>query len=165
MKKETYEKIISYFDHSKTGGLILEGISKLLPLAVALVYAALGALLVIFKSPYVVRFIAVPAAVFIFVTIFRYIVNRPRPYTKLGFKPLLRYKEDKGKSFPSRHTASAVIIGFACFYVYPVFGIIVLFAAILVGISRVLTGMHYWSDVIAGALISAAAAYLGFIVW
>ena len=40
-----------------------------------------------------------------------------------------------------------------------------LFAAAAVAASRVLTGMHYISDVIAGIVISMAAAWLGYYVF
>ncbi|MCI6018158.1 MAG: phosphatase PAP2 family protein [Clostridiales bacterium] len=165
MKKETYEKIIRYFEASKMRSLLLEGVAEILPLTMALIYGCLCFVLLINKNPIVWRFAAVPAIVFIFVTAFRTVVDRKRPYAKLGFVPFLKYKEKKGKSFPSRHTASAFIIAFACFYFNAAAGIVMLFAAAAVAASRVLTGMHYISDVIAGIVISMAAAWLGYYVF
>lgn len=162
MRKETYIKLIEYFETSKIRSAMLEGISKLLPLAIALVYACLCAALVIFKSQHAARFIVVPVGVLIFVTALRTVINRPRPYTKLGYTPFLKYKEGKGQSFPSRHTASAFIIAFACLYIYPMLGIIMLLLAVLVAASRIITGMHYISDILAGILCSFVAALFGF---
>jgi undecaprenyl-diphosphatase len=65
-------------------------------------------------------------------------------------------------SFPSGHTmtAFAVTIPMALFYADLTAGL--LFCAFSVAISRILLGMHFLSDVIAGALIGAGIGYLGY---
>jgi undecaprenyl-diphosphatase len=65
-------------------------------------------------------------------------------------------------SFPSGHTmtAFAVTIPMALFYADLTAGL--LFCAFSIAISRILLGMHFLSDVIAGALIGAAIGYLGY---
>jgi undecaprenyl-diphosphatase len=62
-------------------------------------------------------------------------------------------------SFPSGHTitAFAAIVPLICFY--PGMSLGLVFCALSIAISRVLLGMHYLSDVIAG---SAIGAYLGY---
>jgi len=57
-------------------------------------------------------------------------------------------------------TAFAVTIPLALFYPDLTAGL--LFCAFSVAISRILLGMHFLSDVIAGALIGAVVGYLGY---
>ncbi len=65
-------------------------------------------------------------------------------------------------SFPSAHTWTAFAL--ACVFLfhpqYAKLGRVMLVAAFLVGIGRIMAGMHYPSDVIVGALLGAASAYL-----
>src|ERR1035437_3421648 len=62
-------------------------------------------------------------------------------------------------SFPSGHTitAFAVSLSLSCFYPNLTLGL--LFCAISIAASRVLLGMHFLSDVLAGAAIGGVLAY------
>lgn len=88
---------------------------------------------------------------------------RPRPYEVrqdiwLTGKPLDKF------SFPSGHTLHAVVFSMVMLAYYPQLAIIVLPFTLMVGLSRVVLGLHYPSDVIAGALIGAAIATLSFVL-
>ena len=61
-------------------------------------------------SPYLIDAILRPCIAFVIVTVFRKIVNRPRPYDHMNIQPLRGHKQ--GESFPNRHTVSACIIAF-----------------------------------------------------
>ena len=66
-------------------------------------------------------------------------------------------------SFPSGHTITAFAVAFSLIAFYPALTIGLLFCAVSVAASRILLGMHFLSDVLAGALIggilgTAAAA-------
>ena len=94
------------------------------------------------KSPYLSAAIYKPLGAFLFVTIFRKLINRPRPYDCMNIEPLVGHKH--GESFPSRHTLSAFIIALICFY-----------ANIYVGIfALIVAGVHFISDVLAGIVIA-----------
>lgn len=158
MKKETYEKMIRFFEKSKGRSLILEGTCKILPLLSAAIYLVCGAGLFYMGDRRLAPYLCVPAAGVIFITVLRKLINRPRPYEALGFIPFLKYKEGKGQSFPSRHTASAFLICAACFYIFTWLGVITLVIAVFIALSRFVSGMHYPSDIISGIFISLLIA-------
>src|ERR1017187_8035706 len=62
-------------------------------------------------------------------------------------------------SFPSGHTITAFAVAVSLSRFYPELGLGLLFCAISVAVSRVLLGMHFLSDVLAGAAIGAVLAY------
>jgi undecaprenyl-diphosphatase len=82
---------------------------------------------------------------------------RERPYISLmgivaGTKVLDRY------SFPSGHTLHAVSFTVLITASYPELGLLCIPFALLVAMSRVVLGLHYPSDVAAGALLGAGLA-------
>lgn len=160
MTKERYEAMIGYFrgPHQRAWVLCFRNAPYLL----AFMYAGL-CLYAMFAAPAIaVRVIGVPAAVFVLATVLRTAINRTRPYDALGFKPLLPHKPGKGKSLPSRHAASAVVIACALTYAWPPLGIVAIPIAAFVCIARVVTGMHYPSDVLCAAALALLCAWVGF---
>jgi membrane-associated phospholipid phosphatase len=103
--------------------------------------------------------IAVPLDGFIAVSVLRRLINRPRPYEKFKTTPVIP-KDTKGKSFPSRHVFSAAIIALSFFFVPQVWGVgvFLLICAFLLALLRVLSGVHYPSDVLAGFVAAGVCA-------
>jgi membrane-associated phospholipid phosphatase len=95
----------------------------------------------------------VPLCTFVTVSVFRKVVNFQRPYEKMKITPLI-HKDKKGHSFPSRHVASAFIIAMSFLYVNIPLGIVYLTISVLIAITRVLVGVHFVKDVVAGAVFS-----------
>lgn len=85
--------------------------------------------------------------------------ERPRPCEPHCWATLL--PPDKF-SFPSGHTMTAFAIAIPLVLFYPALTIVLLFCAFSIAISRILLGMHFLSDVIAGALIGTGLGYLGY---
>lgn len=88
--------------------------------------------------------------------------SRPRPFevsqaVDLGMPPLDRF------SFPSGHTLHAVVFTVVALAYYPALALILLPFTFLVAVSRVVLGLHYPSDVLAGALLGAAIAGISFV--
>ena len=82
---------------------------------------------------------------------------RERPFIRhdeitLAMAPLDRY------SFPSGHTLHAVAFSWLAVHSYPELGWVLLPLSGLIAASRVVLGLHYPSDVLAGGLIGAALA-------
>lgn len=104
-----------------------------------------------------------PAVSFILVSIFRKLYNAPRPYEKFNITPLYN-KKTSGKSFPSRHTFSIFIIGFVTFNFSFLFGVSIMALGIILAITRVLCGVHFIKDVIAGFFAAFIFAVLGALI-
>ena len=94
-------------------------------------------------------YIMVPALGFILLTLVRKWINQPRPYETWGIVPLLE-KDSSGNSMPSRHVFSATIISMACLHANLSAGLILLVLSALLGLVRVLGGVHYPKDVLVG---------------
>lgn len=85
--------------------------------------------------------------------------SRPRPYEVhqdvwLTGRPLDKF------SFPSGHTLHAVVFTTVLGFYYPLLMCAIIPFTILVGLSRVILGLHYPSDVLVGAGIGYSLAYL-----
>lgn len=94
----------------------------------------------------------------------KYSVNRTRPFITY---PDIRQKSKVGSlSFPSGHTSSAFASATSISLIYPKWYVIIpsFTWAGTVGFSRMDLGVHYPSDVLAGALVGAGSAWLTYTV-
>ena len=62
-------------------------------------------------------------------------------------------------SFPSGHTITAFAVALSLSRFYPDLGVGLMFCAFSIAASRILLGMHFLSDVLAGAAIGTMLAY------
>jgi membrane-associated phospholipid phosphatase len=67
--------------------------------------------------------------------------------------------------FPSGHTTTAFALAMALSKFYPKYALIGWGIALAVGVSRVMVGMHYVSDVIAGAIVGVVSVQLLITYW
>ena len=107
-------------------------------------------------------YILVPASGFVLLTLVRKWINQPRPYEVWEIIPLLD-KDSSGNSMPSRHVFSATIISMACLHANLPVGLILLVLSALLGFVRVLGGVHYPKDVLAGYVCGLLWGILFFI--
>ena len=99
---------------------------------------------------------------FVLVSILRRVLSFPRPFEIYGIPAERR---GGGCSFPSRHAFSAFAIGtFICF-TNVFWGIALLSLGALISVCRVLLGLHFWRDVIAGAVIGILGSLIGVLMF
>lgn len=160
---ETYKSIVGFFKRNKPCNIVLKLCYNFLPLIMFVSYGILIIFMFFSDIKIFARITLSPLTVFAIVTFFRKIFNRPRPYEKFA-TPSVFGKNKKGESMPSRHTACAFIIAMAFMYVSIPLGIAYLIISTLIMISRVLAGVHFISDVIAGMAISLLYGYFSFFI-
>lgn len=106
-----------------------------------------------------VPLVGVTAVGFVAVSFFRRRFNAPRPYECCSIAPLIA-RDGAGKSFPSRHAFSAFAIAASWFAASAPIAVVLLVAAVVLAVCRVLGGVHFPRDVVAGAFIGSATGAL-----
>ena len=154
------------FRMNAKAGRAIHIINKILTYSVFIAYPILLLYLLLQRNPILGRAIIVPLDSFIVVSVFRHLVNRKRPYEYFEVKPVID-KDTEGKSFPSRHVFSATVIGMTLIFALPVpwIGVLMLIPALGLALIRVLSGVHFISDVIAGAAFGVLCALAGFLIF
>lgn len=92
---------------------------------------------------------------------------RERPFMKHGFSPGIG-TDYLGKSFPSDHALFAVALALPICLFSPWWGLAAVLWAIGIAIARVLVGVHYLSDILAGAFVAACSTAIvisSLLVW
>jgi undecaprenyl-diphosphatase len=87
------------------------------------------------------------------------LVARQRPYLALTSARTVEALPPVSYSFPSGHAATAVAGAIAGARVFPSVSWVLWTLATLMAVSRVYVGVHYPSDLVAGAVLGAACAY------
>ncbi len=107
------------------------------------------------------RSILIPGVSFIFISQFRKKLSAPRPYEVYGFTPALE-KDTVGKSFPSRHVFSIFMVACTYFQVSIPIGIIIMIMGLGLAVIRVVGGVHFIKDVVAGAIMAVLIGIICF---
>ncbi len=89
----------------------------------------------------------------------RFFYQRPRPFVTYQVHRLLSENE---WSFPSGHSAFFFAMATAIYLYNKKWGIGFFLAAVLMNISRIIAGVHYPSDILGGAVVGIAVAYIVF---
>lgn len=133
-------------------------ISYFVLLVVCLVHGFLG------DWSQLLKVVLIPGISLGLVNVARNLINEPRPYETMKIQPLIG-RDSNGKSMPSRHAFSMFIIAFSWFVPgYPVVAVILIVVGAVLAVIRVLGGVHYPRDVVAGALAALACALIGYVL-
>lgn len=89
-------------------------------------------------------------------------INRTRPCNVINppFKVNTLVYKPTSNSFPSNHASNMFALSFAFSFFYPQLRILFYIGAVLVAYSRIYVGVHFFSDVISGAIIGTLIAFL-----
>ena len=167
MKGESYKTMSAYFSETKARNNTIKALHDVLPLVMYIFYPVQLIILAINEglgSEVFLRFTLIPLCTLIAVTVVRALINAKRPYEVYDYTTAVQ-KNTKGKSFPSRHTVCAFIIAMAFLYINFRIGVIMLVIATIIGVTRVLAGVHFIRDVVSGAAIGILIGVLGFFVF
>ena len=107
-------------------------------------------------------YLFIPASGFVILSFLRKKINASRPYEEWTIKPLLD-RDSPGQSMPSRHVFSATIISMACLHASLSVGVILLVFPALLGLVRVLGGVHFPKDVVVGYICGLVWGVLFFL--
>jgi len=92
---------------------------------------------------------------FVVTEIIRLFCHRLRPFAAYGFHPLI---PENAYSFPSGHAAFFFAMGAAIFCYNKKWGFGFFAAAVIMGIARVMAGVHYPSDILGGMVVGTLTA-------
>lgn len=157
--KNRYERILYSVYKNDT----LSEMLKIASYAIVLltVYAFFVRIVGLIETPVeLVKLLALTGVPFVIVSLMRRFINAPRPYELLEFyerKP----KGKAGRSFPSRHVFSVFVIATVLITWNPLLAAGLMLAGVILAFLRVVLGIHFVRDVVAGALIGAISGGIG----
>ena len=149
--QEWYNHIAASIENKSFFLSLLRTFNRFMTVVMPIVYLTLLAT-VYFREGFgkqVLIYVFIPASGFVILSFLRKKINAPRPYEEWDIKPLLD-RDSPGQSMPSRHVFSATIISMACLHASLSVGVILLVLSALLGLVRVLGGVHYPKDVVVG---------------
>lgn len=158
--QDTYNKITYWICKNPRNVKILKAFNNGLTLLVYFMYPSLLLVLAYQQDERLWRVLITPGVSFVVVSVFRYCLNFKRPYEVLDIVPLIE-KDTKGKSFPSRHIFSVFVIAMAFSYISLSIGISLIVIGMFLAVVRVIGGVHFPRDVIAGGIIGILSGIIG----
>lgn len=163
MTEHAYQRISESIRRRPWGERFFTLLDTLLTLVTFLAYPVFLLFFLYTEGWSALRYFFVPAVSFLLVTVFRSLVNERRPYERFDFRPVLK-KNTKGKSFPSRHAFSIFMIAMTFLQEDPRLGRTFLIGGVILAVLRVLGGVHFIHDVVAGALLGVILALIGYLL-
>lgn len=88
----------------------------------------------------------------------------PRPYQTFSNLNQLYVHDSLFDSFPSGHATFFAALAMAIWLVHPRTGILFVLGALCIGFGRIVAGIHYPIDILAGYCIGATLAYVFFVL-
>ena len=149
--QEWYDHIASKIENKPIFLRLLRTFNRFMTVVMPMIYLTLLATTYLQQGlgKQVLIYVFIPASGFVILSFLRKKINAPRPYEEWDINPLLD-RDSPGQSMPSRHVFSATIISMACLHASLSVGVILLVLSALLGLVRVLGGVHYPKDVVVG---------------
>ncbi|MBW8106667.1 MULTISPECIES: phosphatase PAP2 family protein [Streptococcus] len=162
--QEWYDHIAGKIENKPIFLRLLRAFNRFMTVVMPMIYLTLLAITYLQQGlgTQVGIYLFIPASGFVILSFLRKKINAPRPYEEWDIKPLLD-RDSPGQSMPSRHVFSATIISMACLHASLTMGMICLTLSALLGLVRVLGGVHYPKDVVVGYICGLVWGVLFFL--
>lgn len=86
------------------------------------------------------------------------LIHTPRPFTV--FSDVRALFTESSYAFPSGHATFFMALTFAIFFQHKKAGYVFMFFALLIGLARIIAGVHFPIDILGGFVLGAGIAYL-----
>lgn len=97
---------------------------------------------------------------YVFASVFKHFYVHDRPFLCFtDVHPLISPDSPHG-SFPSGHSTFFSALGLAFYYYHPKLGVLYLLGALLIGLSRIVVGVHWPLDILGGYIVGGVIALL-----
>ena len=162
--QEWYGHIAANIKNNQFHLMLLRSFNRFMTVVMPIVYLTLLTT-IYFREGFgkqALMYVFIPASGFVILSFLRKKINAPRPYEEWDINPLLD-RDSPGQSMPSRHVFSATIISTACLHASLSVGIILLVLSALLGLVRVLGGVHFPKDVVVGYICGLVWGVLFFL--
>ena len=162
MDAQLFQLLNNFAWQSRAFDVTIIFLAEYLPYAVVLAFLAL-----LFYSAYAKRekirifwtaTLATVVARYGIAELIRLFYHRPRPFIAYDIVPL--FPHENAWSFPSGHAAFFFALAAVMYFYNKKCGALFFLAAIIISVSRVIAGVHYPSDILGGALVGIAVAYV-----
>ncbi|WP_173276293.1 MULTISPECIES: phosphatase PAP2 family protein [unclassified Streptococcus] len=162
--QEWYDHIAGNIENKPFLLSLLRTFNRFMTVVMPIVYLTLLAIIYLQQGlgKQVLMYVFIPASGFVILSFLRKKINAPRPYEVWEIVPLLD-RDSPGQSMPSRHVFSATIISMAYFHASLSVGVVLLVLSALLGLVRVLGGVHYPKDVVVGYICGLVWGVLFFL--
>jgi len=89
--------------------------------------------------------------------ILKLIFNTSRPFVDLP--SVYTLFPETGYTFPSGHAATFAALAFAIFFIHKKAGYVFMFFTLIIGLARIVAGVHFPMDILGGFILGALVAY------
>ena len=91
-------------------------------------------------------------------TVLKMMFHTPRPY--IAFENVVPLLNKTDFSFPSGHATFFMALGFAIYLSHKKVGYYFIFFALIIGLARIIAGVHFPGDILGGFVLGIFIAYL-----
>ncbi|MFA6524438.1 MAG: phosphatase PAP2 family protein [Candidatus Paceibacterota bacterium] len=90
--------------------------------------------------------------------VLKLLIHTPRPFVE--FQNVSSLIPETGFAFPSGHATFYMALAFAIFFSHKKIGYLFIFFALLIGVARIVAGVHFPIDILGGFILGILTAYL-----
>ncbi len=95
---------------------------------------------------------------YLFSKILKILIHTSRPFVEFSNVQPLFF--ENGFAFPSSHTIFFATLGISIFLFHKKVGYVFIFFALLIGLARIVAGVHFPVDILGGFVLGAGISYL-----